>query len=118
VEIDERDGQPGPQAGTSGRRCSDKGFLFMSVSEYVSLLDWTARQTAAGKRGFTPREAPPIFERLSVPPDVWCDLVEQFGRLFCHMVGRVEKIEGSRSRVRGHRYHVRHQARQLLSSPV
>ncbi|MDX1930221.1 MAG: hypothetical protein SFV81_27080, partial [Pirellulaceae bacterium] len=39
------------------------------------LLDWTARQVVTGKRGATPEDAPPIFERLKIKPAVWLELV-------------------------------------------
>ena len=32
----------------------------------MELLDWTARQIVTGKRGATPEDAPPIFERLKI----------------------------------------------------
>ena len=72
----------GPAASTAGFRCSDKGFLPMPLDEYLRLLDWTARQRADGKRGFTPEQAPPILQRLGLSADTWCELVENFGRLF------------------------------------
>ena len=40
-------------ASRTGKRCSDKGFLQMPEQAYLELLDWTARQTVAGKRGTT-----------------------------------------------------------------
>ena len=46
-------------------RCSDKGVLSLSVAEYLTLLDWTARHTSPGKRDLTPGDVPLIFERLS-----------------------------------------------------
>ncbi len=36
----------------------------------MELLDWTARQIVTGKRGATPEDAPPIFERLKIKPAV------------------------------------------------
>lgn len=52
--------------------------LNMSVEDYLALLDWTARQPVAGKRGTTPANAPAILERLGLEPDVWCELVRDF----------------------------------------
>ena len=68
LELDERRGEVGPCSHSGGARCSDKGFLPMSVSAYLELLDWTARQPPAGKRGSTPPDAPPILERLKLSP--------------------------------------------------
>jgi hypothetical protein len=38
----------------------------MSARDYIELLDWTARIVVSGKRGSTPPDAPPIFERLKL----------------------------------------------------
>ena len=38
--------ETGPGGHTQGQRCSDRGFLPMSVADYLSLLDWTARRAA------------------------------------------------------------------------
>jgi hypothetical protein len=46
----------------------------MSVADSLQLLDWTARQTAPGKRGSMPPDAPPVLERLKLSPPVWCAL--------------------------------------------
>ncbi len=54
LSIDERNDPVGPNASVTGRRCSDKGFLAMSLAEYLELLDWAARQIVDGKRGATP----------------------------------------------------------------
>ena len=59
----------------------------MPLDEYLKLLDWTARRRADGKRGFTPEEAPPILQRLRLSADTWCELVENFGRLFHNVAG-------------------------------
>ena len=82
LEIDELHDELGPRPSVSGTRCSDKGFLSMPVAAYLELLDWTARQLAAGKQGSTPTDTPAIFERLQIRPEVWCKLVSQFGQLF------------------------------------
>lgn len=62
-------------------RCSDKGYLPMTLEDYVTLLDWTARQRVVGKRGVTPEEVPPILERLNLTPESWEALVNDFPRL-------------------------------------
>ena len=40
----------------------------MSEAEYLEILDWLARDKVAGKRGSTPRAAPPVLERLGIEP--------------------------------------------------
>ena len=80
--IDETTDSLGPHPSLDSHRCSDKGFLPLPLADYLQLLDWTARQTAAGKLGSMPAEVPPIFERLSLHASTWCELVRNFGRLF------------------------------------
>ena len=115
LTLDERNGEIGAAASTNGCRCSDKGFLPMSIGDYLQLLDWTARQPVDGKPGATPTTALPIFERLSLDPQVWCKLVGEFGRLFYNVAGVPQSIDETTSRVSQHRYNVRHRARQIFA---
>ena len=43
--------EPGPRLNRSGRRASDKGFLAMSLSDYLQLLDWTGRHVGKHQKG-------------------------------------------------------------------
>ncbi len=45
LSIDEQNDEVGPQPSEDPARCSDKGFLEMTVVDYLELLDWTARLT-------------------------------------------------------------------------
>ena len=114
LTIDERHDPIGPDARSGGFRCSEKGFLPLSVADYLLLLDWTARKLADGKPGSTPDDAPPIFARLSLDPHVWCKLVGRFGRLFWNVAGRPQTIDATRSRIGQHRFHIPKQTRDLL----
>ena len=114
LTIDERHDPIGPDASSDGFRCSQKGFLPLTVADYLDLLDWTARKLADGKPGSTPQDALPIFERLSIDPHVWCKLVGGFGRLFWNVAGRPQTIDATRSRIGRHRYHIPKQTRDLL----
>jgi hypothetical protein len=76
-------------------------------------LDWTARRTAPGKRGATPADAPPIFERLSMSGETWGALVGNFGRLFYNVAGHPQRIEATRSRQTNRRFHTTSSARSL-----
>jgi hypothetical protein len=116
LELDERGGELGPCGNGSGTRCSDKGFLAMSVTDYLQLLDWTARQTVLGKRGATPVDTPPVLERLKLSPSVWCELVSNFGRLFSIMAGHPRIVDGSRSRRGRRRFHLTPRVRLLLGA--
>ena len=64
----------------SSRRASNKGCVFMTLPEYLQLLDWTGRQLKPGKRGAIPKNALPILDRLNLSPEHWLHTVEHFGK--------------------------------------
>jgi len=101
---------------TAGCRASDKGFLPLSVANYLELLDWTARELRSDKRGATPASVVPIFERLGIDANAWCELTQDFGKLFSTVAGKPKVIESTRSRQRHQRYKIRHRAKELLTS--
>ena len=53
----------------------------MTAAAYAELLDWTARQVRGDKRGATPADLPPLFERLQIDERKWVKLVGEFGKL-------------------------------------
>ena len=116
VSIDELLDALGPQPSASQHRCSDKGFASMTSADYLQLLDWTARQIVGGKRGSTPADAPPIFARLRIKPEVWCELVANFGILFSLVAGQPHRVDQFRSRRRRSRFHLRASTRELLTA--
>jgi hypothetical protein len=85
---------PGPMPHRAGTRCSDKGFLPISVSEYLELLDWSGRQIVEGKRGAIPDYLAPILERVGIPPTAWLTLATEFGRLFQRVAGSCGSVDG------------------------
>ncbi|MGH6737525.1 MAG: hypothetical protein ACREDY_00560, partial [Bradyrhizobium sp.] len=76
----------------SARRASDRGFLPMTLDEYLELLDWTGRAVRSDKRGSIPANLLPILQRLQVNADAWVDTIEQFGRTFRRAVGRISSL--------------------------
>jgi REP element-mobilizing transposase RayT len=116
LTIDEFKDAMGGCCHTAGYRASDKGFLPMSVASYLELLDWTARELRSDKRGATPASAAPIFERLGINADSWCELTRDFGKLFSTVAGKPKVIECTRSRRRHQRYKIRNRAKELLVS--
>ena len=97
---------PGPMVSKLDSRASDKGFLPMKLQDYLELLDWTGRQLSRGKRGRIPIRCKPILERIGISREVWCELVENFGKLFNRVAGKPDSIaakspEGSPLRSRG-----------------
>jgi len=106
ISIDERNNPLAAQPSRSGKRCSDKGFLALADAEYLTILDWIARDTIAGKRGQTPVEAPLVFERLGIDAQEWSRMVKDFGRTFKNVAGKPTSIEQARSLKSGRRFYV------------
>jgi REP element-mobilizing transposase RayT len=98
ITIDERNDPLGPRPSRNNKRCSDKGFLAMSEADYLTILDWLARSTVAGKTGSTPEAAPKIFERLGIDAAEWSGMVKDFGRSFKNVAGKPTSIAQARSR--------------------
>jgi hypothetical protein len=77
----------GPVVHKQGLRASDKGFLNMSLEDYLSLLEWTGRQRRLeerrpDKRGNIPETYAPILAKLGIEEGMWCDLVWSFKKYF------------------------------------
>ena len=79
-------------AAAPSRRASHQGFLPMRLEEYLRLLDWTGRQTRAGKRAAIPTHLEPILQRLHIQGEAWIDTVWNFGRWFHRAVGRPDHL--------------------------
>jgi len=116
IWMDELTGSSSSRSCRDGQRCSDHGFLSMSLGEYLELLDWTARQTVASKSGVTPASAPPMLARLSIDATTWCELVSGFGRMFYHVAGKPQSVDDQRTRISQRRFHMRRGARELLAT--
>ena len=97
LTIDENKDPTGPCANVARTRCSDKGFLSMSIPDYLELLDATARIVRADKLGFTPPDIAPIFERLNLEVGNWKLLAKDFGRLFSSVAGTPRGVYEMRS---------------------
>ena len=98
IEIDEQADPVGAAADSTGRRASAKGFLQLSLSAYLELLDWTGRQVRRGKRGSIPGHLAPILNRLGLQPRLWCEAVASFGRSYRRSLGTARQLSGSASR--------------------
>jgi hypothetical protein len=116
LTINEQTDPVGPSPNQNGKRCSDKGVLAMPIDEYLALLDWTARQSVPGKRGSTPGDLPPVLRRLGLGSKTWCELVSDFGKLFCHVAGRPEHVDTIRSHRTHRRYYLRRRVRELFAA--
>mgnify|MGYP002624316323 CR=1 FL=1 len=99
-----------------GYRCSDKGFLPIRLSDYLELLDWTARQLTPGKRGATPAGTAKVIERLALSPSSWSELATNFGRLFSNVAGQPRTIDTTSSFQSRRRFHLTAAARSLFAT--
>ena len=92
VEVNEKTDPVGTDVNPTSRRASRKGFLPISLSRYLELLDWTGRQIHRKKSGSIPDHLAPILERIGISASNWCDLVKRFGKLFKRAAGTAESI--------------------------
>ncbi|WP_246112893.1 hypothetical protein [Allorhodopirellula solitaria] len=76
----------------------------------------TAGLDVPADRARTPAGIPPILIRLGLDRATWCELVSDFGRLFCCVAGRPECVDSMRCHRTHRRYHLRRSARELLTT--
>ena len=98
LEIREASDPIGTDASHDGRRASHKGFLSCSLAEYLKLLDWTARQLRKDKVGSTPKDLAPVLTRIGLNGGEWCQLVQQFGKIFKRAAGTSEHLAAEAKR--------------------
>ena len=70
-----------------------KGYLNMTFEEYLSLIDWTGRCLAEGKKGTIPSELSPILERLKISEVDFTDRMKSFCKKFHRVIAREDKLE-------------------------
>jgi len=93
------------------RRLTNRGCLFMTLDQYLQLVDWTGRQLRLDKLGQIPPQLDPILARLECSFDTWMDLVKNFRRRFPTEAGRPETLQSVSRLRRHHRQSRRHSAR-------
>ena len=69
-----------------------RGILSLSTDQYIDLVDWTGRQVREDKRGAIPNHLAPILDRLEIDAACWVHTVQNFGRVFQRMVGKVASM--------------------------
>ena len=76
----------GPVMNKEGVRASDKGFLDMSLANYLALLYWTGSQGRTDKGGKIAADCgmdyAPVLAKLGIADGMWCDLVWNFKKYF------------------------------------
>jgi len=89
-----------------GLRASDKGFLHVSLGEYMRLLRWTAKQSVSGLVSKVPAGLAATLTQLGIDASMWRDLVWQwqkyFGQTSC--VGHPDSMRAEAERT-GHCWH-------------
>lgn len=115
IEIDEKNDPIGAHLSIGHSRCSDKGYLPMTMDKYVELLRWTADQIGQREGGQQFEPAPPVLAELDLEPEVWCKLTTQFTDLFFVAAGMPEIIDSHRSRLTEKRFHMPQKTREMLS---
>lgn len=98
IEIDERGDASGADVDRGGRRASKKGFLAISMSRYLELLDWTGRQLRRDRAGAIPSHLAPILSRIGLDAQLWCELVREFGKTFKRAAGTADHLAEEASR--------------------
>jgi len=78
---------------SSTRRLTNRGCLFMSLDQYLQLVDWSGRQLRLDKPGQIPLYLDPILTRLDCNPETWLDLIKNFRRRFRTEAGRAETLQ-------------------------
>ena len=74
---------------------TQRGFLSVSLEEYLSLVDWTGRELKAGKRGRIPAGLAPLMERLRINPERWVDSAAHYGSWFYRIVGDAAELRSA-----------------------
>ena len=72
----------GPQASKFGVRASDKGFLSMSLSDYVTLLRWVAVNAMKTGKKVIPKDLQPVLRGMQLDGEILCDMVKNFKKYF------------------------------------
>ena len=98
LPVPEKAKSPAGTAKPRAARTSEKGFLPMSLAQYLKLLDWTGRQTRQGKQGTIPSELSPLLARIGVSSETWVETVLNFGRWFHRAAGSMQSLADEANR--------------------
>jgi hypothetical protein len=76
---------------TQDRRCHQS--IPFSLSDYLSLVDWTGRAIRCDKRGSIDSSLPPILCRLSINTEAWQRAMQPNGNVFGRALGRLDVMK-------------------------
>ena len=115
LTIDERNDPVGPDVCQTSARCSDKGFLPMSLDAYFDLLNWLVRKPKDRKRASYPESVSSTLQRLGIDGATFTELSSDFGKLFSNVAGFSECVDSMRTYRTGRRFYLRRRARELMT---
>ncbi len=73
------------------RQAMPKGLPFR-LSDYLELVDWSARIIREDKRGYMDNTLPPILNRLNIEPETWQRLTTSLESDFKSFIGQAESV--------------------------
>lgn len=76
-----------------------RGFLSISLKEYLEVVDSTGRLLVAGKSGSIPDSLPPILLRLGIRPTGWLAAVNETGTRFTSAIGSATAVTKKATRM-------------------
>lgn len=88
----------------------------MSTAEYLTRLNWTARQVRSDKRDSTPKLFAPLFDCPRTSARTWCRLVKDFSNPLSPVAGQPQRIEEHRSKDSSPRFPIGRETRELLAT--
>jgi len=111
--LDEKK-QTGPQVSNSKVRASDKGFLNMSLKDYLRLLKWTGSNRPSLGKPKTPTEVTSILKRLGIDGSVWIELVWRFKNYYQGSAAGMPENMSQHASANNHRWNRGQRAVRLL----
>lgn len=69
-----------------------RGYLSVSLVEYLQIVDLTGRRAVSGKPGVIAPELQPILQRLHINPETWEQITSNCRRNFSVAMGRPETL--------------------------
>jgi hypothetical protein len=75
-----------------GAEGNDNRILSIELNQYLALIDWTGREIKNNKKGKIPSDIAPILTRLEINNEQWVTSIENYGKLFYRVVGRLDRV--------------------------
>lgn len=69
-----------------------RGFLTVSLPEYLTILDISGRHLQHGKKGHIPEQLSPILERIGIKPEHWIETCQSCSKWFGSAIGSSQSL--------------------------